>query len=198
MTKKEHFQNSALRLIHEKGFKAMTMRDLASEMSCDIKNLYNYTSSKDEILVELLNSISSDFHQGIQDISQSNLTASQQLKELIRLHVMLSFRQPLKVGLLINEYRNLKEPHHSAFLEKRNEYEARVTSILKFGIKQKEFRDFPVAIATQTILGSLRWQYDYYQKKKDLNPITIVEELTQMILPGLLTKTASNIGKRSK
>ena len=102
MTKKELFQAAALKLIYEKGFKAMTMRELATEMSCDIKNLYNYTSSKDALLVELLEDISENFHLGMSHIVDANLTPTQQLKELIRLHVMLSYEKPKRVGLLLS------------------------------------------------------------------------------------------------
>lgn len=187
MTKKEVFQNKALNLIHQKGFKAMTMRELATEMSCDIKNLYNYTTSKTALLEDLLKSISEEFHHGLSEILKANLTATQQIEELIRLHVTLSYEKPLKVGLLLNEFRNLKEPYASEFQERRKEYEKRVGSILEKGVKQNEFRALNIAITTQSILGSLRWQYDYYfRKDKKLNPLDTTKELKEFILPGLL------------
>ena len=187
MTKKELFQAAALKLIYEKGFKAMTMRELATEMSCDIKNLYNYTSSKDALLVELLEDISENFHLGMSHIVDANLTPTQQLKELIRLHVMLSYEKPKRVGLLINEYRNLKEPHYSSFLTRRDEYEDQVSTIIKRGIEQSEFRSLNVQIATQSILGGLRWQYDlYHQNDEQLNPYDVMKELIQLILPGII------------
>ena len=189
MTKRELFQDKALNLIHQKGFKAMTMRELAVEMSSDIKNLYNYTSSKDALLLELLEGVSDDFHRGINSIVSSSLSAKQQIQELIRLHVTLSFEKPLKVGLLINEYRNLPEPHYTTFISNRDKYEGLVASIITRGINESEFRPLNVFIATQSILGSLRWQYDYYhQNNPNLNAYDIVEELVSLILPGLLAR----------
>jgi len=187
MTKQEKFQNSALKLIHEKGFKAMTMRDLAAEMSCDIKNIYNYTPSKIGLLESLLHAMSQEFHEGIDKILNAQLTAVQQIEELIRLHVNLSYEKPLRVGLLANEYRNLKDPFLSEFLGERKDYEKKVSSILTNGMQTKVFRELNVSIATQSILGSLRWQYDYYYRKDGkLNPFDTIEELKLLIMPGLL------------
>ena len=53
-TKREHFFNEALKLIHEKGFKATTMRDIAQRMNFDASNSYNYVKSKQEILESFL------------------------------------------------------------------------------------------------------------------------------------------------
>lgn len=187
MTKHENFRKKALTLIHEKGFKAMTMRDLAAEMSCDIKNLYNYTPSKIGLLESLLKEISQEFHDGLNKILKAKLTAVQQIEELIRLHVTLSYEKPLNVGLLANEFRNLKAPYLTEFLEHRKEYENKVSSILTNGMTGKEFREVDVNIATQGILGALRWQYDFfYRKDSQLNPFDTVEELKKLIIPGLL------------
>ncbi len=185
MTKRDVFQKKALQLIHQKGFKAMTMRDLATEMSCDIKNLYNYTKSKNALLENLLQEISEAFHQGMDKVLNANLTPTQQIEELIRLHVTLSFEKPLNVGLLSNESRNLSEPYLGKFNKQRQAYEDKVESIISAGIKNGEFRKLQTAIVTQSILGSLRWLYNYYYQNDKLNPFDTIEELKKMILPGL-------------
>lgn len=185
MTKKKKFQNTALLLIHEKGFKSMTMRDLASRMSCDIKNLYNYTPSKAALLEDLLFSISDDFHKGINHILEAELSPVQQIEELIRLHVELSSSKPLQVGLLINDWKSLSDSE--PFTKKRLAYEHKVSSILENGMVQKQFRELNIGITTQYILGSLRWQYSYYIETKEIhNPLAAVESLKKLILPGLL------------
>lgn len=187
MTKKEIFYQKALSLIHQKGFKAMTMRDLAAAMSCDIKNLYHYTKSKNGILEDLLFNISAAFHRGIDQILDASINPIQQIEELIRLNVDLSFGQPLEVGLLVDEWRNLEEPHLSRFIGERNDYESKVKSILLSGIQEDYFRSFHIEITTQSILGSLRWQHNYYARlEKKLNPLDTKEELKRLILPGLV------------
>jgi AcrR family transcriptional regulator len=185
LTKKQKFHQAALTLIHKKGFKAMTMRDLASELSCNIKNLYNYTQSKPALLEELLFEISNDFHAGIDSILESDLNAVGQIEELIRLHVELSSNKPLYVGLLVNEWRNLSEEQLKKFGNKRLVYEQKVAAIIKKGIKEQHFRNMNVDVAMHYILNSLRWQYNFYAENKKANTLNLVKELKALILPGL-------------
>lgn len=189
MNKKERFYHTALQLIHEKGFKAMTMRDLASNLSCDIKNLYNYTSSKPALLEYLISNISNEFHIGIDEVVSSKLDAKQQITELIRLHIELSYTKPLAVGLLINEWRNLSGKQLEEFVYKRKLYESKIAQALEKGIRDKTFRPMNVEVALAHFLGSLRSQYTYYfQQTAKPNLLDAVEELTQLILPGFLSK----------
>ena len=186
MTKKEVFFQTALRLIHEKGFKAMTIRDLAKALSCDSANIYNYVSSKPAILEELLFNISADFHQGIDRIISADLSPVQQVEELIRLHVRLSSEKSLRVGLLVNEWRYLSSEKLQAFVEERNTYEEKVKQIILEGMEKAVFRSLDVEVVTLSVLGSLRWQHDYYLKNKHTNPLKNIAELKKLILPGLL------------
>lgn len=187
MTKKEKFYKTALELIHEKGFKEMTIRDLGVALSCDSANIYNYTKSKLGILETLLFETSTYFHEGINYILSSDLSPIEQIGEIIRLHVDLSYQEPLKASLLINEWRNIKEPKLTEIINERDKYELMVGEVVQRGVETGVFRKLNIQIATKSILGSLRWQHDYYlNTNKDANPLNVIQELKLLIIPGLL------------
>ena len=188
MTKQAQFFQTALELIHEKGFKAMTIRDLAKALSCDPANIYNYVRSKADLLDQLLFEISAEFHRGIDEILQSGLIPPQQIEELIRQHVDLSAQRPLQVGLLVNEWRNLKDSRITEFVGERNAYEQKVQEILRQGIRTKHFRDFDPELICFTVLGCLRWQHSYNLRSQIeyQNPLRVREEIRRFVLPGLL------------
>ncbi len=187
MDKQERFKQTALQLIHEKGFKAMTMRDLANELSCDIKNLYNYTSSKPALLEELLFEMAGHFHAGADAILNSQLSPIRQLEEVIRLHIDLSFTKSNQVALLVNEWRNLEPKKLVAFKKNREDYENKIRTILNKGIAEGVFKRVDVETALQYFLGSLRWLFNYSSKEKSVpNSLTIFENLKTFIMPGLL------------
>ena len=52
--KRQRFLDEALKLIHEKGFKGMTMRNIAEKLNCDVANVYNYIENKQALLEERL------------------------------------------------------------------------------------------------------------------------------------------------
>ncbi len=189
ITKKEVFNRHVLKLIHNKGFKAMTMRDIASKMNCDVANVYNYTPSKKHILESYLFEISNSFHNGIDEIISSKLNAIDKMKAIIHLHIQLSSTYPFRVALLINEWRNLEGASFKKFTKKRKAYAVKIARILVDGMESKDFIKGDPHILADSILGSLRWLYDrFVDSKTKLNPFDVEKQLVSFIMNGILTQ----------
>lgn len=186
--KKEEFLQESLILIHEKGFKATTMRDIAERLNFDVSNSYNYIKSKQEILESFLFRTSDEFHQAIDNVLASSYSSEDKLKSLISSHIRLASEKPYEVALLVNEWRNLKEPRYSEFVSHREEYEQKVSELLKEGIRTKVFKKMDIKIATSVVLASLRWFYDEYTTKKEAaqNPIEFERQIVGFILNGIM------------
>lgn len=185
MTKQEIFDTIVLKLIHKKGFKAMTIRDIAKEVDCDVANIYNYTTSKSALLVKYLFDISHTFHQEADQIIASVMDPLDKLKAIIGLHVRLSHTRPLEVALLANEYRNLPSEQLKRFNSLRRNYEKKIKKLLEEGAACQQFSITDSEITTQAILGSLRWMYNHFNTSQDLNPFDVESQLTDMILTGI-------------
>lgn len=156
--RRKEFYKIALKIIKEKGFKAMTMRDIATEMECDVSNIYNFVKSKEAILDHLLFEISDKFHVGMTAIESSNYSALDKLKAVVSLHIRLTFENPNQVLLLTNEWKLLKPDAQKRFLDFRNDYENRLKNILKEGRNQNIFRIEDIDFTTNCILSAIRWQ----------------------------------------
>lgn len=186
-TKKEKLLEESLQLIHEKGYKATTMRDLADRMGYEVSNIYNFIDSKKSLLETYLFNISGEFHKGAEHIRQSNLDPVEKLKAIIDLHVSLTTNKPYEVGLLVNEWRNLDEPKLSAFLEEKKEYQQKVESIIKEGMEEGDLHVFDLDIITHSVLSSVRWLYDWYiNHTEEVNPVELKRQITRFILNGVL------------
>ncbi|WP_303318278.1 TetR/AcrR family transcriptional regulator [Flavivirga abyssicola] len=188
ISKKEEFLQESLKLIHEKGFKATTMRDIAERLNFDVSNSYNYIKSKQEILESFLFRTSNEFHNSIDNVIASNYGVEDKLKLLISSHIQIASQKPYEVALLVNEWRNLKEPKYTEFVTLRSGYEKKVSDLIKEGIKSKIFKDMDIKIATSVVLASLRWFYDEYTTKDgvSLNPIEFERQIVGYILSGIM------------
>ena len=185
-TKKERFLAVVLKLIHKKGFKATTMRDIAHELNFEVANVYNYIDSKQSLLEAYLFDIQDEFHNAIDPILDSSHTAKEKLSLIISSYIRITAQRPYEQALLVNEWRNLKEPKLQEFVERRKAYENKLQGVVTAGVEQGEFRSLNVEIATQTILASLRWLYQrYLETKTTPNPVEIDKQLTDFILAGL-------------
>lgn len=188
--KRKRFFKEALKLINEKGFKAMTMRDLAKELDCDVSNIYNYVKSKHEILEQLLFQISAKFHEGMAVIESSQESPLDKIKAVISLHVQLTIAHPNQVVLLVDEWRNLRsgDKHNKLeeFIEFRNTYEQKLKSIVASGILEGQFSGDNLEFTTNCILSSIRWLYAWYTPEKvDLSSVELEALMLDFVLNGI-------------
>ena len=185
-TKKERFLAVVLKLIHKKGFKAMTMRDIAKELNFEVANVYNYIDSKQALLEAYLFDIQDEFHSAIDPILYSSHTPRVKLSLVISSYIRITTQRPYEQALLVNEWRNLKEPKFQEFVERRKSYENKVQSIIIAGVEQEQFRSLNVEIAMQSILASLRWLHHKYLDTDEMpNPVEIDKQLTEFILAAI-------------
>ncbi|MCC5915168.1 MAG: TetR family transcriptional regulator [Balneolaceae bacterium] len=184
--RKKQFLDESLKMIHEKGYKATTMRDLAERMGFEVSNIYNFIDSKEALLESYLFMISEDFHDGIDHILESGYPPTEKLKALVSLNIRLTSTKPYQVGLLVNEWRNLKEPKLTKFIDRRNEYEEKVRLIISEGIESGEFRPFDMDIITHAVLSSVKWIYYWYtDHSEEVNPVELERQLTEFVLGGV-------------
>ncbi len=185
-SRKKQFLDESLKMIHKKGYKATTMRDLAGQMGFEVSNIYNFIESKESLLETYLFQISEDFHTGINHIMKSSHDPSGKLKALISLNIKLTSTKPYQVGLLVNEWRNLQEPKLSKFVDKRTQYEKKVRIIIEEGIEDGQFRRFDIDIITHTVLASVRWIYYWYiDHSENINPYELEKQVTDFIFNGV-------------
>ena len=185
-TRKKKFLDESLKMIHKKGYKATTMRDLADQMGFEVSNIYNFIDSKESLLESYLFEIADEFHQGIDHIIKSSYTPTEKIKALVSLNITLTTTKPYVVGLLVNEWRNLKEPKLTEFVNGRNEYAGKVRSVIEEGIESGEFQPYNLDVITHAVLSSVRWVYSWYiDKRENVNPYELEKQLSDFILNGI-------------
>lgn len=185
-TKKERFFKEVLKLIHVKGFKATTMRDIASKLNFEVANVYNYIDSKNELLETYLFGMQDEFHHSLDDIMDSSYSPKEKMRLVISSYIQITSKRPYEQALLVNEWRNLKEPKLQEFIERRIDYENKIKIIFQEGVENGQFENVDLEIATATILASLRWLYKkYIDTTSKINPLEIEKQLTHLIFNGI-------------
>lgn len=186
-SKKEDFLQASLQLIHEKGFKATTMRDIAERMDFDVSNSYNYIKSKQDILELFLFRTSEEFHLAMDNILASSYSADEKLKQVISAHIQVSAKRPLEVALMVNEWRNLKEPKYNEYVTLRTSYEKKMARLLREGVKTEVFKELNIKITSALILSSIRWVYDSYaDASSTINPVELERQIIGLVFDGVI------------
>lgn len=185
-TRKQEITRVASKLFKEKGYSAVTMRDLASAVGVKASSLYNHISSKQDILQSIVISIAEEFTKGMELILKQKKSSIEKLEDLIALHIKIASENPNGLASLNSDWMHLKD-QLNYYLELRNTYEENFRTIIQQGIQQSEIKPINVEVIVFSMLSTLRTLYLWIPKKENLNQQLLVNELTITLIKGLTT-----------
>ena len=183
-TRKDEIIHTAAILFKEKGYSAVTMRDIANEMGIKAASLYNHIKSKQEILKIIILTLAEKFTQGMNNISNSKVSSIKKLEAIIALHVNITTNNENEMASLNADWMHLEEKL-DYYLSLREEYENNFRNILKEGTVKKEISNVDVEIMLFSILSTLRSLYLWIPKKEDSKPKKLTTDLCKVLLRGI-------------
>jgi len=184
--RKSDIVNISAKLFKEKGYSAVTMRDIAQAIDIKAASLYNHIKSKQEILALMVIGIAEEYTHTIQNIEISDETAVQKIEKVIQLHIDITVRNPDALASLNNDWMHLPEAYLKYFLQMREEYEAIFRRIVKKGISDGEIKNGNPEVIIFSILSTIRTLYLWYGKKKEFTESTMKTHLSNVLLSGIV------------
>ncbi|OMP31567.1 TetR/AcrR family transcriptional regulator [Mangrovimonas sp. DI 80] len=184
-TRKDEIIKTAAKLFKEKGYSAVTMRDLAGTMGIKAASLYNHISSKQEILKDIIISLAETFTEGMREIKSAEISSIEKLRKIVKLHVDITSNNTSGMASLNNDWMHLEEKLEY-YLTLRTDYEEEFRDILIEGINAGEIEDSNVDVMLFSMLSTLRSLYIWIPKKEDLNPEELSENLSNVLINGIV------------
>ncbi|MEP0263545.1 TetR/AcrR family transcriptional regulator [Dokdonia sp.] len=185
LSRKEQICVKAAQLFKEKGYSAVTMRDLAAAVGIKAASLYNHITSKQQILSEIILDIAQQFTDGIETIATQETDAISKLKAVVSQHITLTADNPYGMAALNNDWMHL-EGKLEYYLKLRSAYEKQFKTIVLEGQELGELKDVNSEILLFSILTTLRNLYLWIPKKADLEKDKLIEELSEILLQGIV------------
>lgn len=183
-TRKKEIIKTATKLFKEKGYSAVTMRDLATAMGIKAASLYNHINSKQDILKDIIISLAEDFTNGMELIKNSEVNAIEKLEQIVALHVQITTQNTYGMASLNNDWMHL-EDQLDYYLKLRKTYEQDFIEIIKDGILSNEIVDSNPEVIMFSILSTLRSLYLWIPKKEDLKKDELSKNLSQVLINGI-------------
>lgn len=183
-TRKQEIIRVAAKLFKSKGYSAVTMRDLASEMGIKAASLYNHINSKQDILNTIIISLAEEFTAGMKLIKASNANCISKLEQIIELHIKISSQNIYGMASLNNDWMHLEEKLNY-YQKLRIDYEDDFRAILKEGIVSGEIINAKPEVMMFSILTTLRSLYIWIPKKEDLDLKELTCTLSQILIGGI-------------
>lgn len=185
ITRKEEILSTASRLFRERGYSAVTMRDLAKEMGIKAASLYNHINSKQQILSEIVMPIAQQFVDGIDAVKNSDYRAEDQLRQIIEQHVILTVKHPSCMAAVNNDWMHL-EGNLEEYLKMRSYYEAIFKQIIEDGIEDGSLTIIDKEVMLFSFLSTLRNLYLWILKNTQRNEDELIFALSETLLKGVV------------
>ncbi len=176
----------ASKLFREKGYSAVTVRDIAQSLDIKAASLYNHISSKQEILHLMIINIAEEYTRNISQILDSSEPTLNKLQKVIKLHIDITVDNPDAMASLNNDWMHLQEDDLKYFLKMREEYEQKFRIIIKNGIEQGELKNHNAEVMIFSMLSTLRTLYLWYGRKNGFTKKTLQDHLAPILLNGII------------
>src|SRR5690625_4516430 len=125
----------AARLFREKGYRAVSMRDLADALDIKASSLYNHIQSKEEILSSIILEVAEEYAKGMQRIQDENISSIDKLKKLITLHIQIASKNSNGMTIVQKDSMHL-EKDLAYYKQLRSDYESNLHQLKKLNTLQ--------------------------------------------------------------
>ena len=153
----------ALHLFAERGYAAVSMRQIASKVGLQVGALYNYFPDKQTILSELLINHMENLLQTWQKQKLPN-KSDKLLEFFVDFHIEYHLNRPEEVFIAYMELRNLNPGNFRKIEKLRNKYELILSEILADGVNKNIFSCEETKITSLAIIGLLKEVNTWYKK----------------------------------
>jgi TetR/AcrR family transcriptional regulator, cholesterol catabolism regulator len=185
--REQQVRAAALRLFRDKGYHATSMRDIAAEVGINKGSLYSYIRSKEDLLIPFFERAMGLLLAEIEAISaDETLTATERLKRAIKAHILNVTENLDILTVYLSEWRQLRADSLSTVRQQRERYAALFLTIVQAGVNRGEFRAIDPRISTLGMIGMCNYLFRWYRPDGRLRPEQIADELTDMLLHGVL------------
>ena len=182
---RENILEAAAQVFRQKGFHGASMQDIAKAVNLQKASLYHHVSSKQEILLALLDHALELLFERISAISNQSIPADEKLQQMVRAYLQILAENTDLSAVLMFEHRSLERKQHARHVPNRDRFEALWRSVLAEGIDSKLFKCDDPALTARAILGIMNWTITWYRPDGDLTINQIADQYSNLLLSGL-------------
>src|SRR5215216_3020610 len=183
---REDILEAAARVFRKKGFHGASMANIAEAVNLQKASLYHHVSSKQEILLELLDRALELLLERISPIATQPIPAEERLRLMIREYLQILAENTDLSAVLLFEHRSLEGKQHARHVPNRDKFESLWRDVLAEGVRSKRFVCEDVALAARAILGIMNWTITWYRPNGNLTIKQIADQYSNLLLNGLL------------
>jgi len=182
--------DAAVKVFHQRGYRAATLDDVAHELGLTRPALYHYVSSKENLLSLIYIQALESFFATIYEITGMDLSPPDKLRLFVRRHLRTVVIENLAMfTVFFSEENQLPEKDFQKIREEKRKFTKVVEDIILEGIAQGYFREVNAKLQSNAIIGMCNWLFRWYKPdQSSFTPEEITEQFIDLLENGLFLK----------
>ena len=176
----------AAQVIRQKGFHGASMADIATAVNLKKASLYHHVSSKQEILLALLDRALEMLFEHISSATGKSIPPDEKLRQMIHSYLQVMTENGDLAVVLLMEHRSLSPDLRSRHVPNRDKFELLWRDVVVEGIADGVFSDIDPVMAKRALFGVMNWTITWFQPDGELSIEQITEQYANLLFNGLL------------
>ncbi|MFH2103233.1 MAG: TetR/AcrR family transcriptional regulator [Chloroflexota bacterium] len=185
---KDQILEAAAQIIRQKGFHAASMQDIADAVNLQKASLYHHVSSKQEILLAILDQALDVLLDRISAAALQDAPVEVRLRMAIHNYLEAMAERSDLISVLLMEHRSLDPELHARHVPRRDRVERIWRKLIQEGIDEGVFCVTDPALTAKALLGVMNWTITWYRPSGRLTIEQITEHIAELFFNGLLCR----------
>jgi AcrR family transcriptional regulator len=175
-------RTAALELFTRLGYEATTMADIGAAVGIRGPSLYKHIASKQDVLVEIMVGTMDALIAANRSALATTTDPTERLRRAVEAHVRFHARNRLEAFVGNRELRSLEEPHRTAVVARRAEYEQSFRKLILDGVTAGRFHVGSPRLASYAILDLGMGVSTWYREDGEFTENEVAWEQTEFAL----------------
>jgi AcrR family transcriptional regulator len=171
-------------LIFKKGFNETSVSQIAKAAGIGKSTLYDFFSTKDEIILLLMDEPLAEMTHRAEAIIASDDSVANRLNQVMHMHLDILMRDRAFILKLAFEAQRLSLEAQQKYQVKRYTYQDLIVGLVEEGIADGSFREIDAAMVMKILLASM--SSVVYTTRPAGTPQEMLDKVLDMLLSGLL------------
>lgn len=173
-------------LFAQKGFRAISISDIAKGMGYTKSVIYYYFKSKNEILWQIFNRMHDCYQSAIDEVLAKGLPSDQALSEILFQHAMNVMRQRDWTVIYFRDECELEPEQRTIMRIRKREYDTQIEAIYIRGVRDQLFKDIPSYITISGFMGMCNWLHTWFDAQGELSAEQVASYYASLLAGGHL------------
>lgn len=182
---REAILESAAQVIRQKGFHAASMADIAEAVQLQKASLYHHFSSKQDILLELLDRALEMVTDRMELVMAEKVPADEKLCLAMRSYLKTLSEQGDLVSVLLLEHRSLDPDYQTRHIPHRDRFENMWRDLIQEGVNTGVFYVENIPMTARGLMGVMNWTITWYKPNGMLSIDEIADHFANVFLNGI-------------